>query len=137
VNQTPAPEGTGAADRAADADLSGRPEVPAPGVDPALPSVGARVLAFGSIILAGVCGGLIGYAFIDLQCTGDCGTVSALGGLVGAVVAAAGVAVVAVLALRAMGEWQTIKERPGGARPDYGDLRRPGGGTGSRRGSDR
>ena len=100
-----------------------QPSSPA-GVEPALPSVGARILAFGAIIVAGVFGGFIGYAFIDLQCTGDCGTPSALGGLVGALVAAVGVAVVAVLALRAMGEWKTIQARPGGARPDYGDLYR-------------
>jgi hypothetical protein len=89
------------------------------GVDPALPSVGARILAFGAILLGGLCGAFIGYAFIDLQCTGDCGTPSAIGALVGGLGAAIGVAVVAVLALRAMGEWKTIQARPGGARPDY------------------
>jgi hypothetical protein len=96
------------------------------GVAPALPSVGARVLAFGAIVIAGVCGGFIGFAFVDLQCTGDCGTASAIGGLVGAALAAVGVAVVAILTLRAMGEWQTIQSRPEGARPDYGDLYRKG-----------
>src|SRR4051794_23633318 len=76
----------------------------------ALPSVQARLLAFLAILVAGVCGALIGYSFVDLQCTGDCSTPSSLGGLIGAVVAAGGVAVVAVLVLRAMGEWRTIKE---------------------------
>lgn len=89
------------------------------GVAPALPSVGARILAFGAILVAGVCGALIGFAFIDLQCTGDCGTPAALGALAGGVGAAVGVAVVAVLALRAMGEWKTIQARPEGPRRDY------------------
>lgn len=80
-------------------------------VDPGTPPVAARVLAFAAILVAGLCGGLIGFAFTDLQCEGACATPSALGALVGAVVAAAGVAVVAVLTLRAMGEWQTIRQR--------------------------
>jgi uncharacterized membrane protein YuzA (DUF378 family) len=83
----------------------------------ALPSPAARVLAFVSILVGGLCGGLIGWALVDIQCTGDCGTVAGLAGLVGAVIGAAGVAVVAVLALRAMGEWRTIQhDRP--AKPD-------------------
>ncbi len=75
-----------------------------------MPPVGARVLAFVAILVAGLCGGLIGFAFTDLQCEGACATPTAIGALVGAVVAAAGVAVVAVLTLRAMGEWQTIRQ---------------------------
>lgn len=71
------------------------------------------MLAFAAILLAGACGALIGYAFIDLQCQGECGTASGLGGVVGAAIAAGGVAVVAVLVLRAMGEWRTIRERGG------------------------
>jgi hypothetical protein len=77
----------------------------------ALPSTGARVLAFVSILLGGLCGGLIGWAFVDLQCTGDCGTLAGAVGLGGAVLGAGGVAVVAVLALRAMGEWRAIEHR--------------------------
>jgi hypothetical protein len=77
----------------------------------ALPSVGARVLAFSAIIIAGICGGLIGYAFTDLQCEGNCTVPSGLSAIIGAVAAAGGVAVVVVLALRAMGEWHTIQER--------------------------
>ncbi len=69
----------------------------------------ARILAFGAIIVAGVCGGLIGYAFTDLQCEGDCTTANGLSAIVGAAIAAGGVAVVAILALRAMGEWKTIR----------------------------
>jgi hypothetical protein len=81
---------------------------PAP-VESAAPPLAARLLAFGAILVAGACGGLIGYAVTDLQCSGDCGTPAALGALVGAAVAAFGVAVVAVLVLRAMGEWRTIQ----------------------------
>ncbi len=79
----------------------------------ALPSTGARVLAFAAICLAGVCGGLIGWSFVKLQCEGDCSVPQGLGALVGAVFAAAGVAVVAVLVLRAMGEWRTIQHEEG------------------------
>ena len=75
----------------------------------ALPSTGARVAAFLAILVAGISGGLIGYGFVKVQCTGPCTTESAIGGLVGALVAAGGVAVVAVLALRAMGEWRRIE----------------------------
>ena len=66
------------------------------------------MLAFVAILVGGACGGLIGYAVVDLQCTGDCTPPSGLGVSAGAVVGALGVAVVAVLALRAMGEWRTI-----------------------------
>jgi hypothetical protein len=75
----------------------------------ALPPVLARVLAFAAILVAGACGGVIGAAVVNVQCTGDCTRPSALGGVFGAIVGAAGVAVVAVLALRAMGEWRTIE----------------------------
>lgn len=72
----------------------------------ALPSVRARALAFASIVVAGICGGLIGFAFVDLQCDDGCsGAGTTLGALIGAVFAAGGTAIVAVLVLRAMGEW--------------------------------
>lgn len=77
----------------------------------ALPSTGARLLAFSAILVAGMCGGLIGYAVIDLQCEGDCTTVSGLGGLFGAAAFAIGVGIVSILALRAMGEWRVIQYR--------------------------
>lgn len=83
----------------------------------ALPSPAARVLAFVSILVGGLCGGLIGWAFVDLQCEGDCGVAAGLTGVAGAVIGAGGVAVVAVLALRAMGEWRTVQHRQDG-RPD-------------------
>lgn len=77
----------------------------------ALPSRATRIVAFTSILVAGLCGGLIGYAFVDLQCEGDCTTPTGLAAVAGAALSAGGVALVAVLVLRAMGEWQTIKER--------------------------
>lgn len=75
-------------------------------VDTAEPSVLARWLAFASIVLAGAAGGFIGWAFVDLQCEGNCTVPAGIGGLVTAVGAAIGVGIVAVLALRALGEWQ-------------------------------
>lgn len=74
-----------------------------------LPSTGARALAFIAILVAGLCGGLIGYAVVDLQCTGDCTVLAGGAGLLGAVVFAVGVGVVAILALRAMAEWRVIQ----------------------------
>ncbi len=100
------------------------------------PSVLARVLAFASIVLAGAVGGFIGWAFVDLQCEGDCTVQAGISGLVVAVAAAVGVGVVAVLALRALGEWQTQKmagadtEREPGLvirRPDRPDTPPPSG----------
>lgn len=91
----------------------------------ALPSVMARVLAFLAILLAGICGGLIGYSVTDLQCGNDddskaalaehrdpdegeggCTTWAAGGAVVGGVIFAGGTAVVSVLVLRAMAEWR-------------------------------
>jgi predicted lipid-binding transport protein (Tim44 family) len=84
----------------------------------ALPSTTARVLAFVSIMVGGLCGGLIGWSLVDLTCTGDdCSTAAGVAGLVGAVIGALGVAVVAVLALRAMGEWRVIQHRRSEAGP--------------------
>jgi hypothetical protein len=82
-----------------------------PDQPPALPSSGARFLAFLAIAVAGLCGGLIGYAVTDLQSGVDGGIAAGIGGLIGAAIAAGGVAVVAVLTLRAMTEWHTIDER--------------------------
>ena len=76
----------------------------------ALPSRRARLLAFAAILVAGVCGGLIGYAIVDVQCKGSCATPKGISALTGAVLAAGGVAIVAVLVLRAMGEWRQIVE---------------------------
>lgn len=81
----------------------------------ALPSPLARGLAFVSILVAGLCGGLIGFAFTDLQCTGDCDTWIGAGTIIGAVIAAGGVAIVAILTLRAMDEWETVRARDAAA----------------------
>ncbi len=89
------------------------PAAPLGGEAPALPSVGARVIGFVAILLAGAAGGFIGYAVTDLQCTGDCTAAKGIGGLVGAVIVAVGVAIVVQLALRAMSEWRTIQARGG------------------------
>jgi hypothetical protein len=92
----------------------------------ALPSVRARVLAFGAIVIAGGCGALIGSAFVSIQCRGNCATPTGLGAVAGGAFAAAGVAVVAILTLRAMGEWRRIAdERLAGA--DGADADRAGG----------
>ena len=82
----------------------------------ALPSTRARILAFAAICVGGVAGALIGYGFVDIQCTGSCTTPNAIGALAGAVLAALGTAVVAVLALRAMGEWRQLSDRSGRGR---------------------
>jgi hypothetical protein len=90
-----------------------------PTPDSSLPGIGARVLAFASIVFGGVCGGLIGWAVTDLQCEGACSTPTGIGALVGALVGAGGVAVIAVLGLRAMAEWKAIeRQRRHGLAPD-------------------
>ncbi|MFZ4432694.1 MAG: hypothetical protein ACOYOQ_05790 [Microthrixaceae bacterium] len=82
---------------------------PASGPESALPSVLARSLAFASILLGGVAGGFIGYAFGELGGFSRLATGVLL--VLSAAAAAGGVAVVAVLTLRALGEWQTIRDR--------------------------
>lgn len=90
------------------------------GAPTAEPSVLARWLAFGSIVIAGIAGGFIGWAFMDLQCEGDCTVASGITGLITAVGAAIGVGIVAVLALRAIGEWQS--QQASGTTPDDGEV---------------
>jgi hypothetical protein len=77
----------------------------------ALPSRQARGLAFAAIVVAGICGALIGYSFVSLQCHGACTAPEGGGAIVGGTIAATGVAVIAVLVLRAMGEWRTITQQ--------------------------
>jgi hypothetical protein len=84
----------------------------------ALPSVGARVLAFAAILLAGAAGAFIGFAFVDLQTEGDNGLQTGLGLLVGGVLAAGGTAVVAVLTLQDRGGPPPTPQR--GRRPPSG-----------------
>jgi hypothetical protein len=81
-----------------------------PVLESAAPPPGARFAAFAAIVVAGVCGGLIGYAVTDKGCDGDCATAAGGVGLLAALAAAIGVAVVAVLALRAMGEWRATPD---------------------------
>ena len=81
-------------------------ETPSAGIPSAAPSSRARLVALLAIGLAGTCGGLIGYAVTDLQCSGGCPTMAGVIGLGGATIAAAGVGVVSVLSLRAMAEWR-------------------------------
>lgn len=76
----------------------------------ALPSGTARALAFAAILLSGLAGGLIGYALVDVQCSGGCGLPLGIGVLLGSVLFAGGAAVIAVLGLRAVGEWRQIED---------------------------
>ncbi len=75
----------------------------------ALPSPLARALAFGAIIVGGLCGGLIGWSLAKLQCTGDCATNAAIYAIVSTVLFAGGTAIVSVLIMRAMTEWNATK----------------------------
>ncbi len=68
-------------------------------------------MAFISILIGGVAGGLIGYGLVDVQCDGDCGLPLGLGILLGSVISAGGTAIVAVLVLRALGEWRELSDR--------------------------
>lgn len=79
----------------------------APSAMPTEPPPPARWLAFGSILVGGLLGGLIGYGTGDLM-TGS-PIWAALGGLIGAALCAVGVGIVAGLALRAMNEWKPVK----------------------------
>ncbi|MEW6476295.1 MAG: hypothetical protein AB1679_28885 [Actinomycetota bacterium] len=69
-------------------------------------SRGALIGAFVAVVVAGLSGAAIGYGLVDIGCTGDCGAVAGLGGLLGGLLAAGGVAIVAVLLLRSMAEWK-------------------------------
>lgn len=77
----------------------------------ALPSPLARALAFAAILIGGLCGGVIGYGLVSVQCDGDCALALGLGILAGAVVSAVGMSIVAVLVLRAAGEWRELSDR--------------------------
>jgi putative effector of murein hydrolase len=72
-----------------------------------MPSTAARLVAFASIVLTGVCGAVIGYALLTLEEHST--AVAAVGALVGGIGSAIGAAVVATLALRAMAEWRVIE----------------------------
>lgn len=64
-----------------------------------------------AILVAGLAGGLIGYALVRIQCDGDCALPLGIGTFVGALVAAGGMSIVAVLVLRAIGEWREVERR--------------------------
>ena len=81
------------------------PEASEPGLS-SIPSVAARLVAFVSILIAGGCGGLIGWAMVGLQCSGECTTPKSIGAIVSTLAFAGGTAVIAVLALRALAEWK-------------------------------
>lgn len=81
------------------------------------------MLAFLAILIGGIAGGFIGYAFVDLQVSGDASVWAGLGALAGAIIAALGTAVVVVLTLRAMGEWNTIRAREDAAAKTAGTGR--------------
>lgn len=66
-------------------------------------------MAFAAIVLAGICGALIGWSLTTLQYSGS-DFAQAIGIFVGGVGFALGVAVVAVLGLRAMAEWRAQLE---------------------------
>ncbi|MGZ4735059.1 MAG: hypothetical protein ACXVKA_03200 [Acidimicrobiia bacterium] len=85
-------------------------ELPAFDTGPGPPR-GAFLIAYASVVLAGLFGGAIGYGLVNASSSSGSGTAKAIGALIGAVGAAIGVGVVAVLALRAMAEWR----RPPGA----------------------
>jgi hypothetical protein len=57
-------------------------------------------------MIAGICGALIGWAMVDLQCSGACTAPKSIGAIVATVVFAGGSSVIAVLALRALAEWK-------------------------------
>ena len=77
----------------------------------ALPSTAARIVAFVSIIIGGVAGGLIGYAVVKVSSSSTAYTALGIGTFVGAALCAGGTAIVAVLVLRASGEWREISDR--------------------------
>jgi hypothetical protein len=68
-------------------------------------------MAFISILIGGIAGGLIGYGLVDVQCDGSCGLPLGLGIFLGSTISAGGTAIVAVLVLRALGEWRELSDR--------------------------
>jgi hypothetical protein len=77
---------------------------------PQMPSRTAFLLAFVSIAVAGIFGGIIGYGLVDVSTSSESDGAKLLGTLIGSTLAAGGVGIVAVLVLRAMAEWK-VKTR--------------------------
>lgn len=88
-------------------------------------------MAFTAILVAGLCGALIGSSFVSLQCESSCDTASGVAAIVGGLAAASGVAVVAVLVLRAMGEWNRTAEADLGSGGTTGEPGAAGGNGGA------
>ncbi len=86
----------------ADTDPGGTVPQPAS----AAPSLAARILGFGAVLVGGAAGGIVGYTVTELQCRPGCQLLAGSVGVASAALAAAGVGVVVVLALRAMAEWR-------------------------------
>jgi hypothetical protein len=91
-----------------------------------------------AIVVGGVCGGLIGYAVTDIQCSAGrdrseaaadaadagCPGLALAGGALGVAVGAGGVGVLSVLVLRAMGEWRRQEAAAIAAGVDPAEARR-------------
>jgi len=77
-------------------------------VPSALPSVFARALAFSAVIIASICGGLMGFALGRLQWPEGEQLWVLLVSFASSISASIGVAIVAVLVLRAMAEWSDV-----------------------------
>lgn len=85
------------------------------------PPTGARWLAFGSILVGGLLGGMIGYGTADVM--GGSDVVVGLGAVLGAAIGAIGVGIVAGLTLRAMNEWHAV-HHPEADEPEASGRRR-------------
>jgi lipid-binding SYLF domain-containing protein len=82
---------------------------------PTMPSRGAFLLTFVSVVGAGVFGGVIGYGLVDIDSPTNSEGSKLLGIVFGALIGAVGVGIVAVLMLRAMSEWKrSPRNRPMG-----------------------
>jgi len=79
------------------------------------PPLIAKLIAFSSVLLAGLFGGMIGYGSGDLMFGAQIW--SFVGLVIGAVGCAVGVGIVAALALQAMSEWHTASH-PEATPPD-------------------
>jgi hypothetical protein len=107
ADDDPEPDGgLPGATSADDLEAAGSREAP-----PQMPSRAAFFLAFSSVVVAGLFGGIIGYGLADVGCTGDCQGEKLIGTLLGSTLAAAGIGIVAVLVLRAMSEWKAKGSR--------------------------
>ena len=84
----------------------------APGMahDSRLSTLG-RTAIVASVLVAGACGALIGWAVADLQCVGDCEVQTGASSFAGGVLAALGTALICVLATQAMAEWKAQEGR--------------------------